>query len=298
VFISSLLINVGLMVLAYFLVSLGSDWVKDHPVLAGSAKQIRALAIAAIFAPPAIAIIRNIRRGFVRGNSVRLSPDQVPLIYELLERHCRALNIEKIPDLYIGDKVINVPAHAFSTFRTDFIVLNVRYIERKPEKSKRVLSFMLGREIGRMRLRHTTWWYEMLLAYVVNIPYLKNPMTQVQTLSHDRYGAYLEPKSLPGLLILASGRRLLKAVATEDFLRDAREYRGFWALVSNFAKPTPHISYRIKELIKAGLMDPETGEAKTSKAAPEANATPGGVEAAPESLENAVARSRGVHGIS
>jgi hypothetical protein len=298
VFIGSIVFNIGLMVLAYFVVSLGWDWLKDHPVLAGSAKQIRALAIAAIFAPPAIAVIRNVRRGFVRGNSVRLSRDQVPLIHELLERHCRALNLEKVPDLYLGDRVIRAPAQAFSTFRTDFIVVNPRYIERKPEKSKRVLSFALGREIGRMRLRHTTWWYEMVVAYVINIPYLKNPMTQVQTLSHDRYGAYLEPKPLPGLIILASGRRLLKEIATDDFVRDAREYGGFWALVSNFAQPSPHISYRIKELMKAGLIDPARAEPKESKSSAEADSTPVDAKAAPDSLENAVAPSGGVRGIS
>jgi hypothetical protein len=257
IFFASLAVNIGLMAGAVLLVVYGADWLKDHPLVAGRVKELRALAIAAVFAPPAIAVIRNIRRGFVRGNSVRLSPDQIPLIHELLENHCHRLGIDPLPDLYIGDKVIAPPAQAFSTWRHDFIVLNVRYIERKPEKSRDVLSFLLASEIGRLRLRHATWWYEMLLAYVINIPYLKNPINQVQILSHDRYGANLEPDFLPGLIILASGRRLLKQVTVEGFVNDAKNYGGFWAVLSNFIRLKPHTSYRIQALIKARLLDPD-----------------------------------------
>jgi len=256
IFYSSLVVNIGMMVIAILLVMYAHDWLKEHPVLAGFIKHIRAFAIAAVFAPPAIALIRNIRRGFVLGNSLPLSREQIPEIYELLEQHCARLGVP-LPELYLGDKVAAPPAQSFSTLNHDYIILNIRYIERKPKKSRDVVSFFLGREMGRIRLRHTAWWYEMLLSYVIKIPYIKIPMTQVQTLYHDRYGAYLEPNCLPGLIILTVGRRLLGEVDFLRYLSNVQAYGGFWPVVSNFTKSRPHLAYRMQALIKAGLITPE-----------------------------------------
>src|SRR5262249_7239236 len=190
----------------------------------------------------AIVLIRNIRRAAVRGNSVRLSAEQLPVIYSILDSHCRRLGFDPVPDLYLTDRAIPAPGQAFSTYWRDCIGLNARYLERKPEKSRLFLSFFLGRELGRIRLDHTKWWYELLLAYVVSIPYVRNPLIQVQALSHDRYGAFLEPYAIPGLMILASGRRLIDAVDIQQYLKEAREFGGFWALLSDLTKQQPHIS--------------------------------------------------------
>jgi hypothetical protein len=259
IFIASVIVNLAIMVAAVVLVSLGGDWLDSHPILKSFSKQMRALAMVAVFAPPAIAVIRNIRRGLVRGNSVRLSREQVPEIYEILERHCDKLGLATVPELYLADRAVPAPALAFSTWQHDCVGINARYIERKLKASRLVLAFLLGRELGRIRLGHTKWWYEMVLSYVIRIPYLRNPMMQVQEFSHDRYGAFLESEGLPGLVIQASGRRLLKQIDEREFLKRTSEYGGFWAVVSNFANTMPHVSYRIKALLKAGLLTVDSG---------------------------------------
>jgi hypothetical protein len=35
-----------------------------------------------------------------------------------------------------------------------------------------------------------------------------------------------------------------------------RGYGGFWEMLADITKETPHISYRIRALLKAGLMQP------------------------------------------
>jgi hypothetical protein len=90
IFVVSVVLNVALMVGAVIMVRTAHDWLKDYPFIAKNTKQIQALAIAAIFALPAIALIRNNRRGFIRGNAVRLSNDQIPEIFNILEGHCKS----------------------------------------------------------------------------------------------------------------------------------------------------------------------------------------------------------------
>ena len=260
IFVVSVVFNLMLMVAAIILANAGTDWLAQHPFIHHNIKTIKMLATAAVLAPPAIVFIRNMRRASVLGNSVLLSRDQLPEIFELLEQHCKKLGDMPLPELYLTDRAVPAPSQAFSTWRQDSIALNARFIERKPAKSRDVLSFMIGRELGRLRLGHTKWWYEVLLAYMDKIPYARNPLTQVQTLSHDRYGAYLEPNALPGLLILASGRRLISQVRPETYLDNVRPYGGIWAVISDLPRKQPHISYRVAALVKADLLHLEPGK--------------------------------------
>ena len=253
-FIASVVLNLTLMVGAILLANAGADWLDAHPFLHKHIKEIRVLAIAAVFVLPTVVFIRRTRMASILGNSVLLSPQQLPEIHSILEEHCRKLGISQVPELFLTDKAVSPPSQAFSTWNRDCIALNARFIERKPEKSRDVLSFMLGREIGRIRLGHTKPLYEVMLVYMSKIPYLRNPLTQVETLSLDRYGAYLEPNAIPGLMILACGRRLVGLIRVSAYLENVDTYRGFWPMVSNLYRPEPHISFRIRELRKAGLL--------------------------------------------
>jgi hypothetical protein len=254
IFIASVVLNLAIMVGAFFLLRTAHAWLEDHPVLDKSVKYVKGLATAAVFAPPALVFIRNARRGVVRGNAVRVSKDQIPAMYAILEEHCRRLGIERMPALYLSEDAIHESAKAFSAWKHDYIVLSPHFLERSPERIRDVLAFLIGRELGRIRLGHTSWWYELVLAYVLRIPFLQNPMTQIQTLSHDRYGAFLAPNGIRGLVIQACGRRSLENVNLNDYLRQVREYGGFWAFLSSVKETRPHVSYRIKALLDTGLL--------------------------------------------
>ncbi len=255
IFLASVMVNLGIMVGAFFLLRTAHDWLQEHPLVAKTLKHVELLAAAAVLAPPAIVLIRNARRGFILGNTVRVSKQQIPEMYAVLERQCRQLGLDQVPDLHVSDGAIKQPAHAFSVWRKEYIVITQQFAEPNLDTNGDVVSFMLASELGRIRLGHTRWWYELALAYVIRIPYLRNPMTQVETLSHDRYGAFLEPGGVRGLIAHASGRRMLQAVNVPDYLSNARAYGGVWAFLSNLTRSTPHVAYRIKALWKAGLLE-------------------------------------------
>jgi hypothetical protein len=117
-----------------------------------------------------------------------------------------------------------------------------------------VFAFWLGREIGRLRLGHTSWATEFLLAYVAKIRYLSNPLHRVFTYSEDRYGAFLAPEGLPGLIGVASGRLMLPEVNASDYLKQVRLHGGVWARLAGLTEAEPTISDRIKALFDADLL--------------------------------------------
>src|SRR5262249_52195612 len=218
----------------------GTEAIKRWPYLAGilghRIEELRALAITAVFAAPAIFFVRNLRRASIRGGSVRLSQNQFPEIHEVLVRYCGRLGMTRTPRLYLTDDEIKRDAQAFSSWDGDYIALATKYVDRD---SHDVVAFLLARELGALRLGHTRWWNEALLAYVVRIPILRRPLRRVRAFSRDRYAAFLAPDGLRGLLIVASGRRLLPNVNIPAWLEQVHEYKGFWAWLSDDLRETP-----------------------------------------------------------
>jgi hypothetical protein len=91
---------------------------------------------------------------------------------------------------------------------------------------------------------------------VVKIPYVRNVLLHLRTFSNDRYGAFLAPEGLPGLVALAAGRRMLHRVNVSDFIRQAREFEGGWTRLSELLEARPHILSRVTALYEAGLFGP------------------------------------------
>jgi hypothetical protein len=255
VFIASVVLNFALMATAVYVVANSPDWVKSHPVLGKQVEHIRTLALLAIFALPLATVVRNERRVVIRGNSIRLSSDQFGDVYGLLESHCKKLAMASVPELYLTNSAISEPAMAFSSYRRDYIVLSQSIVESNLETSGDAIAFILGRELGRIRLGYTRLWTEMLLSYVLRIPYLNVPITRVRTYSCDRYGAFVAPNGVRGLIVAASGRRLLQNVNIEDYIKQAAGRDDLWSRLASNLTPKPPILYRLKALYDAGLLD-------------------------------------------
>jgi len=258
IFIASVVLNIGLMSAAVYLVANGSDWIKSHPFLGKWAEHLRTLAIFAILALPASVLVRNSRRGLIRQNSVRLSKSQFAQIYDLLDSQCRKLGLMAAPELYITNSAISGPAMAFSSWKRDYIVLGQSIVESDAKANGDVVAFIMGRELGRIRLGYTRLWKEALLTYVLKIPYLNIPITRVRTYSCDRYGAFLAPEGVRGLVIAACGRRLLPDVNLEDYIKQAEQRWGLWTRVAGAVAEKPPVLRRLKTLYQAGLLDLES----------------------------------------
>jgi hypothetical protein len=76
----------------------------------------------------------------------------------------------------------------------------------------------------------------------------------VFTYSEDRYGAFLAPEGLPGLIGVASGRLMLPEVNAPDYLKQVRLYGGVWARLVGLTEAEPTISDRIMALFDADLL--------------------------------------------
>jgi hypothetical protein len=233
------------------------DWITKHPHFQSLEQRVVTTALVVLLVVPLMPLIRRVRVAKFRENSVQLGPTQVPTIYEILERECRALEIEPMPELYIsntfktktystsvamlgGQRVIVLAAELFS---------GITDVESRLD----VYSFIIGYELGRLRLGHAGFWQELFLGYLKRVPVLRLPLLTVQTFSRDRVSAVLAPHGIRGLLVHASGVDVLDQLDVAAYVRKVLQGPARWSRLASLARPEPHVSIRVRALYADGF---------------------------------------------
>src|SRR5215208_722358 len=219
---------------------------------------IRVAFLALLLLVPGLVVYRQLTRAGTRGSAVRLSPRQFPDIYAVKDDFARRLNLRRDPEIYLmsGNGTLN--AFAASTFGYDFVVIHSELFSNTYERNKDALAFIVGHELGHLRLGHTRLWYQLSTAYVDRIPLLAGFLSRAREFSCDRHGAYLAPQGEEGLVLLTAGRYVYKQVDVEELLEQARRFRGFWPVMAQLPQSHPFAVRRVKALYDLGFFKAPT----------------------------------------
>src|SRR5215207_6009380 len=243
-------ILIGALLLGYLNVLAG------EPLSGPAVDAIRVAFLALLLLVPGLVVYRQLTRAGTRGSAVRLSPRQFPDIYAVKDDFARRLNLRRDPEIYLmsGNGVLN--AFAASTFGYDFVVIHSELFSNTYEKNKDALAFIIGHELGHLRLGHTRLWYQLSTAYADRVPLLGSFLSRAREFSCDRHGAYVAPQGEEGLVLLAAGRYVYKQVDVEELLEQARRFRGFWPVVAQLPQSHPFAVRRVKALYDLGFFEP------------------------------------------
>ena len=216
---------------------------------------IRVAFVALLLLVPGLVVYRQLTRAGIRGSAVRLSRRQFPGINAVKEDFARRLNLRRDPEIYLmsGNGALN--AFAASTFGYDFVVIHSELFSNTYEKNKEALAFIIGHELGHLRLGHTRLWYQLSTAYVDRVPLLGKFLSRAREFSCDRHGAYLAPQGEEGVVLLAAGRYVYKEVDVEELLEQGRGFRGLWPTVAQLPQSHPFTVRRLKVLHDAGFFE-------------------------------------------
>ena len=254
-YIFSVLLNlfiVALIVVGALLVGV-LNALAGEPLSGPMVEVIRVAFVALLLLVPGLVVYRQLTRAGIRGSAVRLSQRQFPEIYSLKEDFARRLALRREPEIYLmsGNGTLN--AFAASTFGYDFVVIHSELFSNTYEKNKEALAFIVGHELGHLRLGHTRLWYQLSVAYVDRVPLLGGFLSRAREFSCDRHGAYLAPWGEEGLVLLAAGRYVYKEVDVDELLEQAREFQGFWPAVAQLPQSHPFTARRLRALYDAGF---------------------------------------------
>jgi Zn-dependent protease with chaperone function len=199
---------------------------------------------------------RQLTRAATRGSSVLASSQQFPEVEAM--KHEAAVRLSfpkrKEPEIYVtaGNGVLN--AFAASAFGHDFVVVHSDLFANTLEQNQRALRFIIGHELGHIRLGHTRLWYQLSVAFSGVIPLLGPYLSRLRELSCDRHGAFFEPEGEDGLVLLTAGRYIYRQVQLPGLLDQARRNVGFWNTVAQLQLSHPFTVRRIAELSRLGML--------------------------------------------
>jgi Peptidase family M48 len=196
----------------------------------GVATAIRTALIALLLLIPGLIVVRETQRAGIRGTAVQLSPHQYPELYRTAQDFAEQLGLRRRPDIFLANGNGALNAFAAQATGHDYVVLSNELFVNLYQNNRDGLRFILGHEMGHIRLRHVALWYQIAVAYSERIPLLGPALSRLREYSCDGCGAYLAPNGSTGLVLLASGRYTERDVDIDEMLRQAKALRGSgWA---------------------------------------------------------------------
>lgn len=192
---------------------------------------------------------------YIRGNSVRLGPNQFPELYEAVATLSARVGLERVPETYLMQAGGELNAFATKYFRGNFIVLYSELLDACQHNTA-ARDMVIAHELGHVKAGHLSWMWFLWPAYL--FPWPGRALSRAREYTCDRYGmagAGDKDGALLGLTVLAAGGRLGPHVnreamaAQEESLRSlgmrwAQMYMSHPPLVRRIAALDPSLTTR------------------------------------------------------
>ena len=221
----------------------------------GWALAIRIMLFALLSLVPVLIVIRETQRASVRGSAVELSDSQFPDLYQTAEHFAAKLGLRRRPEIFLSNGNGALNAFAAQATGYDYVVLSNELFVNLYNNNRDGLRFILGHEMGHIRLHHVSLWYQIAVAYPQRLPLLGPALSRLREYSCDRHGAYLSPHGATGLVLLASGRYTETHVNVDELLRQGRKLRGFWVGLAHLPRSHPFTVRRLERLYQLGFFN-------------------------------------------
>jgi Zn-dependent protease with chaperone function len=228
---------------------------------------VRSALIGLLLFVPALIVIRETQRASVRGTAVQLSPTQYSALYRTADDFAHRLGLRRRPQIFLANGNGTLNAFAAQATGHDYVVLANELFTNLYENNRDGLRFILGHELGHIRLHHVSLWYQIAVAYSERIPLLGPTLSRLREYSCDRQGAHLAPLGATGLVLLASGRHTEHVVDVDELVRQGRELRGFWVGLAQLPRSHPFTVRRLERLYRIGLFHARLRDKESEAAA-------------------------------
>jgi Zn-dependent protease with chaperone function len=251
-FIFMVVLNV-LIIVAILDAAIALPFLPERIQNSGWGVAIRSAFIALLLLVPVLIVIRETQRASVRGTAVQLSPRQYGHIYQTADDFAHRLGLRRRPQIYLSNGNGALNAFAAQATGHDYVVLSNELFTNLHRDNREGLNFILGHELGHIRLHHVSLWYQIAVAYSERIPLLGPALSRLREYSCDRHGAHLSPLGAPGLVLLASGRHTEDEVDVDELVRQGEAVKGFWVGLSQLPRSHPFTVRRLERLYQLGL---------------------------------------------
>lgn len=193
---------------------------------------------------------------WLKGNSVRVTPEQFPDLHNLFSQSCQRLGINRPPELYLAqqDGMLNAMATRF--MRRDYVVLLSAVVDALEDRPQ-AIKFYMGHELGHILRKHLSrhWWLWPGMIY----PLLSPAYSRAKEYTCDRHGFAccdnLEDAKR-ALAVLVAGPERWKSLNLSAFEAQAQASGGFWMAVNELTADYPWLCKRMMVLENRSALFP------------------------------------------
>jgi Zn-dependent protease with chaperone function len=190
-------------------------------------------------------IVMGIFVGIIRGNSIRVTPEQYPDIYTIIKEQAIRLKIKELPEIYITAGHFN--AFVTKLARKHVLMLYSEVVETALSGNYEVLKYVTAHELCHIKQSHLTKEKYLLPSRI--IPFLGLAYSRGCEYTCDRAGYDFSPKgSIEGVLIMTTGKEIHSKFNIELHIKNAMENEGFWTWLSEKFLTHPHLYKRLVQI--------------------------------------------------
>jgi Zn-dependent protease with chaperone function len=185
---------------------------------------------------------------WIRGNAVRISPQQLPDLHDRVQRAAKRLGMDQAPECYLLQAEGALNAFASKLFGRRFMLIYSDLVDAC-EDHEGALDFVIGHEIGHLALGHLKWHTFLVPGRM--FPWLGPAYSRACEYSCDRCGLAvagdLEAASR-GIGVLAAGGRLSHRISLDALADQRADVATFWPAIVELNATHPFLSKRIAAL--------------------------------------------------
>lgn len=172
---------------------------------------------------------RAIAIGFLRGNGVLATSEQLPELHVLASEVAASMGMERAPDVWVFQAGRFIEALTRRFVRGHHVVLANELAELawEGDEQRRALRFLLAQEFASVTRQLPIWW--VMLTPGRYFPLLGKAWSRATALTFDRMAACVAPEGVaPALAVYGAGPEMFAHVHADSFAGQAHK-RGFWA---------------------------------------------------------------------
>ena len=227
----------------------------------GFANTVRAALVGLLLFVPALIVVREVQRASVLGTAVQLSERQFPALYGTAQEFAEALGLGRRPVVYLANGNGALNAFAAQAAGQDYVVVSNELFAHLHEENRDGLRFILGHEMGHIRLHHVSLWYQLAVAYSQRIPILGPTLSRLREYSCDRLGR--RPGAARALWASSSSPPAAtprpRSTSSSSSTR-AAVCAGFWVGLAQLPRSHPFTVRRLERLVGLGLLSTDPAD--------------------------------------
>ncbi|HEX7120607.1 MAG TPA: M48 family metallopeptidase, partial [Longimicrobiales bacterium] len=184
----------------------------------------------------------------VRGNGVRLGPEQFPELDEAVRRLSMRLGLKRVPEAYVMQAGGALNALATKFFRSEIVVLFSDLLEACGDDVA-ARDMIIAHELGHIKCGHLRRWWLIMPAMLV--PFLGAALSRAREYTCDRFGmagAGDRRGALRGLAILAAGAKHGPRVNLEALAAQQASLDTGWMTIGEWLSSHPPLAKRVAAL--------------------------------------------------